>query len=96
VQGKIPMSWGSIDFSTNLYYTSSYAYELLNRVRQQAHPELNASIGASFGDGHLQGSLWGKNLTNETYIFSALSSGFADLVTYSPPRQIGISLKYEY
>lgn len=96
LQGNFPMEFGSVNLSTNLYYTGSYAYELTRRVQQKEHVELNASIGVTLAERHLELAVWGKNLTNATYFFSALSSNLADLVTYAPPRQIGLSAKYIY
>jgi outer membrane receptor protein involved in Fe transport len=56
---------------------------------------LDARLSYAPGDGNLEFSLWGKNLTDETYpthIIPFLGNGFS---IFGPPRTYGVSASWK-
>ena len=86
----------SIDAS----YRSKVYFDSTNRERL-SDPELwllGAELAVLSPDGHIEGGLWGRNLTDEAYLTSAnpIDSLGVDLLTYSRPRSVGVFLRYRY
>jgi iron complex outermembrane receptor protein len=82
---------GKFDASMNVYTSSSYGWELLNRVRTNGYVTLGAQAGWTPDSLPVRFSVWAKNLTNEKHIATTTLSAEADLVVYTPPRVIGLS-----
>jgi iron complex outermembrane receptor protein len=79
------------------YYNSGYPFDLANFVRQESYATMDAEL--SFSPSALRGLrlvLWGKNLTDATYLNSLLQSSFGDAVAYSDPRTFGIRAEYSF
>lgn len=87
---------GTLDGNVTLSYSSAYSFDLLDRVRTGPYAILNAQLGYRPGDGGLRVSVFGKNITNKAYFTSALLGNQADAPVYSPPRQVGVRLQYEF
>jgi outer membrane receptor protein involved in Fe transport len=88
-------SAGRATASISGFVSSSYRYEVLNRVRQSSYFTLNANAGWRPNDGGIAIGVFAKNLTNERYLVSALPGG-TDGLLFAAPRQIGASLGFQF
>lgn len=78
-------------------YSSGIYFDPNNRIGQKAYTLLDAEL--SFQPSALKGlrvSVWGKNLTNVTYLASVLESQLVDSVSYAAPRTFGVKLDYQF
>jgi iron complex outermembrane receptor protein len=90
-------AFGSINGALSFYHSSDFRYEQTGRVKTEAYSTLNGNIAwAPANQENWQISLWGRNLTNEAYVVSALPTAAIDWVTYAPPREIGITVDYRF
>ncbi len=74
-------------------YNDIYNTESLAR---QPRGLVNARLTVSTKDEKFAISLWGKNLTNETFYQHGWSFIFGDLVSVNPPRMIGMELRMNF
>ncbi|WP_375209392.1 TonB-dependent receptor [Hyphomonas jannaschiana] len=86
--------------SVDVSYRSKVYFDSTNRERL-SDPELwlvGAELSILTPGGHVEGGLWGRNLTDEAYLTSAnpIDSLGVDLLTYSRPRSVGVFLRYRY
>lgn len=84
---------GGMSFSGNAYHNSGYSFDPLEVVNQKSYTLLGASMTYRLPGDRFSIMLWGKNLTNETYLESVTSGGRNSRVGYNPPRTYGITLK---
>jgi iron complex outermembrane receptor protein len=63
---------------------------------QPAYGVLNASVGLRSEDERWGVTLFGRNLTDETYLASVSRSTLGDLVTLGPPRTYGLEFSYHW
>ena len=87
---------GTLDGNVTLYYSSSYHWELLDRVNTRQYVTLGANIGYTPAGTKLRFSIWGKNLTNKAYVTGTTLSAEADTVVWGAPRQMGVSAEYRF
>jgi iron complex outermembrane receptor protein len=86
------------DYRTEIAYnTGNAAADAANaRITEvQSFALLDARVSYAPGDGNLDFSLWGKNLTDETvatHIIPFLGNGFA---IFAPPRTYGLSVSWK-
>lgn len=90
------LSPGDVAFSGTANYTSAVRWDVPGRVIQSAYTTLAGEIRYTPHGANYSVAIWGKNLTNKTYIYGAALSTLADFVNLSPPRQIGVSLHASY
>jgi iron complex outermembrane receptor protein len=103
VQKGVP-DWlmGYLTPRVDWYYQSSVQFagpELGPAATQAGYNLLHARLAYSFDSDRAQISLWGRNLTNETYFINAqpLVSTFGHVLrTYGPPRTWGAELSYRF
>ena len=93
-------SGATITPSVDISYRSKVFFDSTERERL-SDPELwlvGAELAMTSASGHIEGGLWGRNLTDEAYLTSAnpIDSLGVDLLTYSRPRSVGIFLRYNY
>lgn len=94
---KIPLSYGALNLSTNLYYTTKYFTEPDNRLVIQGHELLSAAIGWTDPAERTTFRVWGKNLTNVYYYDQLLGQdGGSDLGNPAPPRTFGVTVGYKF
>jgi iron complex outermembrane receptor protein len=86
---------GEMDLSAMYNYNDGYFFEPDNRLEQPAFSTVNASI-AYRPNRNWAVELWGRNLDNETYYVSKLSTSISDLAAPAAPRTYGVNLKYKY
>lgn len=79
--------------SANVYHNSGYSFDPLEIVNQKSYSLLGASLTYRLPGDKFSVMLWGKNLTNETYLESVTSGGRNSRVGYNPPRTYGVTLK---
>lgn len=101
VQYRYPILDGKADFvgSADYNYQSEVFFEPQNtdRLSGNARGLLNARLGVDFGN--WQAFLWGRNLTDETYVaFADDRSAVAVPLTraYGAPRTYGASLRFDF
>jgi iron complex outermembrane receptor protein len=87
---------GRIDADANVYLSSSYNWELLERVQTKPYGTLNATVSYTPPNSHLKFSIYGKNLTDAIYISGTVLAADADAVVYAPPRQVGVRATYAF
>jgi iron complex outermembrane receptor protein len=92
------------DFKWTDDYRTEIAYNTGNAAADAANARitaiesfalLNAQMSYAPGEGNLEFSLWGKNLTDETYpthIIPFLGNGFS---IFGPPRTYGVSVSWK-
>lgn len=91
------LSIGLLDASATLYYSSSYNLLVNGLVRQGGYVTLNAQIGLQpTGWDNWRVGLYGRNLTNEAVINTLEQPPTGLSALYGPPREIGVSLQYNY
>lgn len=79
------------------YYNSGFGLEPENRVREGQYATVNAEISLRPADvENLRLVVWGKNLTDKSYLSSALLSVLADGVSFAEPRTYGIRAEFHY
>nr|WP_087575428.1 TonB-dependent receptor [Sphingomonas sp. CDS-1] len=87
---------GSIIPSVNLFRTSSYFFDVINRLRQNSYEIVNAQIQWRLPGNRISLSLYGKNLTDATYLRSFSSTAFTDRAVVGTPRTYGVRIGYEF
>jgi iron complex outermembrane receptor protein len=90
------IAWGLLEASGNVYHSTEYWFDLLERVKNDGYTTLNAQIALTPANSGLRLGIFARNLTNEKYFTSALLGNQADAPVFSPPRQIGVSLEYSF
>ncbi len=82
-------------FRTDFYFVGKTYNDIYNTESLARAPNwiINARLSFASKNDRFRISIWGKNLTDETYIQHAWSFIFGDLVTVNPPRMIGIELR---
>jgi iron complex outermembrane receptor protein len=87
---------GRLALTGNLYHSSSYSWEITNRVNTDEYSVLNARLSFTPRDSIWTVSLFGNNLANKAYVDGALPSGSSNLVFYAPPREAGVSVDAKF
>jgi len=87
---------GNFTFTSSLYNTGRFYWDPNNRLAQPSYTLVNASLGWATKNDHFGVSVWVKNLTNATIYQSLVGTATADIVTYDPPRTIGVTGKFNF
>jgi len=93
---------GPGDLRANVQYTFQSekllsSIEDVARARVQPMKYVNANLDYKPSDSGLTIGLWARNLFDKRYINSVLDlPGTLGLTQYAPPREYGLSLKYEF
>lgn len=88
---------GKIGAFVTFYYNSGQYMETSSRIYQRNYATVDAEL--SFAPNALNGirlALWGKNLTNKSYLTGALVTDYADAVVYSDPRTYGVRAEFKF
>lgn len=88
-----PLWGGSVQASLNEYYNSGFYWEAGNRLKQKAYHLVNAQVGWEPESARWRISAWVRNLTDTTYQMYVVDTTAADAVSYSPPRQVGMTFE---
>lgn len=88
---------GEIGFYAGGSYNSGMYFDPGNRIRQDGYILLDGELSLKPAAlPAMRVSVWGKNLTNKTYLQSALQSQLADSVSYAEPRTYGVKFEYQF
>jgi iron complex outermembrane receptor protein len=83
---------------TNFRYQSEMFRDAENDplTRADAHFLVDARIAMSPQNRRWEAAVWGKNLTDETFVYSGFSTPILGLatLTYNAPRTVGISFSW--
>ncbi len=100
VRYEWPMFGGSLALQTDATYRSKVFYDTRNveRLSDRQRTFVNARIGWTTADEHLELGVWGRNLFDETNISDIIpieGLGF-DLFSVGAPRTAGVYARYNY
>lgn len=87
---RVPTSRGDFAVSAVDVYTTSFAWEPDNRVRQGGYAVLNAALAWDLPDNRYRIRLMGKNLLDKQYAMF-FSSSINDSYSPAPPRTYGVA-----
>ena len=88
---------GSIRPSANLYTSSSSYFDRSVSISQESYTLLNAAISWQLsGSKGFSLDLWGRNLTDETYLLSNFLSFYGDSAHYNEPRTYGVTARFDF
>ncbi len=89
--------WGMFDATATLYYSSDYRYEFTGFFQQSSYTTLNAQIGiVPKWNEKLRIGVYGRNLTNESYMVGNRVSASHYFSLWGPPRELGVALQWNY
>jgi iron complex outermembrane receptor protein len=94
---SIPAGRGNVGFSGNLYYAGPFYWDTLNRIREPS--KILATAQIEWQPGGVAGfrlALWGRNLLDEAYSISIISSASADSQFLGQPRTYGLRASYDF
>jgi iron complex outermembrane recepter protein len=87
---------GRFDSSLIIYTSSEFFYDYLHTMKSVGYVSFGTNIGFKPTGTNFRFSVWGKNLTNRIHVEGNTLSGEADIVEYSPPREVGITAEYKF
>jgi iron complex outermembrane receptor protein len=82
--------------SANLYHSSSFYWEVGNRLREDPHTVLNAQLTYNFAGSNFSITAWARNLTNELRFRNIQAAAQADRRVADEPRVYGLRLGYQF
>ncbi|MDB5471534.1 MAG: TonB-dependent receptor [Caulobacter sp.] len=88
---------GEADVTGSLYYTSEFAWDVGNRVKQPSYTLLRLEASWSpTPDSPWKITLWGDNLTDEEYFANVNTSTSGDTGIYAAPRRFGAKVGFKF
>ncbi len=93
-----PFAGGELTWNATAFFSSSYWFDLTNRVSQPAYEVVNASITwrQNPDDRGIYATIFAQNLTDETYAAGFIISSFIDGSQANKPRWFGATLGYQF
>lgn len=92
-QYVIPMGSSEIAFGGTVYYNDGYAFDFINRVRQEDYTLVNAFIEWRSSDERYSVRLWGRNITDARYTSNTSILPAGDLTVPAAPRTYGVTAR---
>lgn len=93
----VPLSdAGVLEANAGYYYSSKVYFDATNRIVQPAYGLLDARLTYRFPGDRFSIAVWGRNLTDETYIAGSALSATGDQIRLAAPRQFGGTIRYEF
>jgi iron complex outermembrane receptor protein len=91
------VSGGELTVAPSVYYTSGYLpYDPFGVLHQGSYARVATEISYQPDGSNWRFSLWGRNLTNtKSYSSTTISAGAAR-VSFEEPREIGITIDYDF
>jgi len=86
---------GTLNLSTNMYYTSSFGIEDSLRIKQPAYVQLNATASWRLKSG-IEIGVYGRNLTERRVFLQTDLTPLGDFVGYQEPRNYGVKVSYDF
>ena len=87
---------GDVLGSLNYSYSSAFAWDADNRLKQPAYGMLNGSIRWIPPGNQWEFMLWGKNLTDVQYSIYTTANVVGDEESPAPPRTFGVSVSHHF
>lgn len=91
-----PVSWGELSFDANLYATSKFYFDPINRFVEDGYTLLNLRATWTSLSGSTSVTVYGNNVTDEDYRAEVLPGPFSIQQIYGEPAAAGISLAYKF
>jgi iron complex outermembrane receptor protein len=82
--------------SLNYSYSSAFAWDADNRLKQHAYGMLNGSIRWMPPGNQWEFMLWGKNLTDVQYSIYTTANVVGDEESPAPPRTFGVTVSHHF
>lgn len=93
----VPFASGAkLDATASYYYSSKVYFDATNRIAQPAYGLLDARLTYHLSGERVSLALWGRNLTDETYISGSALSANGDQIRIGAPRQYGVTARYAF
>lgn len=86
---------GELGANATFSYAGTTYYDSDNRVKQKPYATLNLLLSYALKDRGLKFEIWGKNITNKTYLGSVMITD-SDSIGYAPPRTYGATASYAF
>jgi iron complex outermembrane receptor protein len=87
---------GSLTPSGNIYYSSSFFWEVGNRLREDPQFIVNANLTYTFPGDRFSITAWVRNLTDEVHYRNIQAAVQADRRVADEPRVFGVRLGYQF
>lgn len=87
---------GAIELSGSAFYSGSYFWDPINRLKEDSYVMINGEIGFQFPGERLRISVWGRNLLDELHSIYVTESGGGDAVAYARPRTFGVTAQVAF
>lgn len=91
----IPAGDGKVVPSANLFASSSYFWDIGNRLKQSAYTLINAEIAWHLPGDHMVFGAWAKNIGDKRIFRTLIPNRQTDRALYSEPRTYGVKLSYQ-
>jgi iron complex outermembrane receptor protein len=93
---KIPTASGLVVGALNYSYSSSFAWDADNRLKQPAYSLLNGSIRWMSVNTKWEVTAWAKNITGTQYSIYTTANVVGDEESPAPPRTFGVTLTHHF
>ncbi len=92
-----PLFGGEMTYNATAFFSSSYYFDLTNRLSQPAYEVVNASITwRQHEDRGFYASVFAQNLTNQVYAAGFIISSFIDGTQANKPRWFGGTVGFNF
>ncbi|MFC4313862.1 TonB-dependent receptor [Steroidobacter flavus] len=91
-----PVSWGELSFDANLYATSKFYFDPINRFVEDGYTLLNLRATWTSLSGSTSVTVYGNNVTDEDYRAEVLPGPFSIQQIYGEPAAAGLSVSYKF
>jgi iron complex outermembrane receptor protein len=92
----IPVAGGSLALDANYAYQSKFYFDPANQFEQDGYGLLNLKATWTDPTEHWSFSIFGRNVTDETYTRSVFPTPFAILQMYGEPATYGVSIAFKF
>ncbi|QGZ93785.1 TonB-dependent receptor [Terricaulis silvestris] len=89
-------SGGSVVPSFNIYHSSSFFWEVGNRIEEPAYTLINAQVTWNLPGDQVALSAWGRNLTDEVHFRNVAAAAQADRQAADEPMMYGVSAGFRF
>lgn len=87
---------GALAFNASTSYTGAYYWDFINRFRNSPYALVNMSAKYTTADNRRSLTLWGKNITSETYFVYLNPQQRYTAVAYGDPATYGVTLGFNF
>lgn len=91
----VPLPYGDLIASGNLYYAGPFYWDQLNRLVEPAHTLLNGELTYRSPNRKYSVSLWGENLLNTRYDLTVVTST-SDTRVFAEPISYGVRVEVRW